>query len=129
MSQVMVVLFGGQGTSSLATTRHNTFINKVVSAMSFVTTERLLSTECVTKLNFRWAYYRVMMRLQFLTSSNCSLAQYTPFSDSSPIAATSVILYHLSSLTPSYVQECSVQEGGDEMLDLSVITRVTRLSL
>ncbi len=39
MSHVIVVLFDGQGTSSLATIRRNTFTSP------FVTTERLLSTE------------------------------------------------------------------------------------
>ena len=39
--QVMAVLFGGKGTYSLATMRHNTFSRKVVSASSFVTPERL----------------------------------------------------------------------------------------
>ena len=39
-------------TNSLATMRHNTFSKKVVSTSSFVTTERLLSTECFTKLPF-----------------------------------------------------------------------------
>ena len=52
---------------------------KVVSASLFVTTERLFSIECVTKLNCRWAYYRVIMWLQFITSSHCYFAQYTPF--------------------------------------------------
>ena len=59
-SQVMVVLSGGHGTHSLATMRYNTFRNKVVSASSFATTERLLSTECVTKIHFRKAYYQVI---------------------------------------------------------------------
>ena len=45
----MAVLFGRQGTNSLATMRYKIFSKKVVSASSFVTTERLLSTECVTK--------------------------------------------------------------------------------
>ena len=44
LRQAMTLLFGGQGTHSLATMRYNTFIKTVVSASSFVTTERLLST-------------------------------------------------------------------------------------
>ena len=48
----MAVLFGRPGTNSLATMRYSTFSKKVDSASSFVTTERLLSTECVTKLMF-----------------------------------------------------------------------------
>ena len=58
-SQVMVVLFGGQGTNSLATMRY-IFRKKVVYASSFVTTGRLLSTECVTKVHFRRVYYQVI---------------------------------------------------------------------
>ena len=46
MSHVMVVLFDGQGTRSLATIRRTHSRKKVVSALSFVTTERLLSIEC-----------------------------------------------------------------------------------
>ena len=57
----MVVLFGGQGTHSLSTMRYNTFRKKVVSASSFITTKRLLSTECVTKLHSRNEYYELMM--------------------------------------------------------------------
>ena len=75
-SRVMAVLFGWQGTNSLATMPCSTFSKKVVSASSFVTTERLLSTECVTKLHFCRTYPQPC---QFLTSSNCSLAQYNPF--------------------------------------------------
>ena len=52
----MAVLFGGQGTNSLATMRYSTFSNIIVSASSFVTTERLLSTECVTKLHLCRTY-------------------------------------------------------------------------
>ena len=37
--QVMAVLFGGNGTDSLATMRYNTFRKTVVSALSFVTPE------------------------------------------------------------------------------------------
>ena len=37
-------------TKSFATMRYKTFRKKVVCASSFVTTERLLSTECVTKV-------------------------------------------------------------------------------
>ena len=48
----MAVLFDRQGTHSLATMRYSTFSKKVVSASSFVTTERLLSTECVTNFIF-----------------------------------------------------------------------------
>ena len=52
----MAVHFGRQGTHSLATMRYSTFSKKVVFASSFVTTERLLSTECVTKLNLCRTY-------------------------------------------------------------------------
>ena len=38
----MAILFGSQDTNSLAIMRYNTFSKKVVSASSFVTTERLL---------------------------------------------------------------------------------------
>ena len=44
------VFLGRQGTHSLAIMRYSTFSKKVVSASSFVKTEHLLSTECVTKL-------------------------------------------------------------------------------
>ena len=46
--QVMAVLFGGNGTDSLATMRYNIFSRKVVSASSFVSPERLLPTESAT---------------------------------------------------------------------------------
>ena len=102
MSRVMAVLFGWQGTNSLATMPCSTFSKKVVSASSFVTTERLFSTECVTTLHFCRTYPQPC---QFLMSSNCSLAQYKYITLSyySPIDATSGIWYHQSSLTPSYV--------------------------
>ena len=48
----MTVLFGRQGTNTLATMRYSTFSKKVASASSFSTTERLFSTECVIKLHF-----------------------------------------------------------------------------
>ena len=57
--QVMAVLFGCKGTDSLATMRYNTFSKTVVSASSFVTPERLPSTESATKLHCRRAYYQV----------------------------------------------------------------------
>ena len=56
MSQVMAILFGRQGTHSLETRRYSTFSKKVVSTSSFVTTERLLSTESVIKLHFCRTY-------------------------------------------------------------------------
>ena len=59
--QVMAVLFGCKGTDSLATMRYNTFSKKVVSALSFVTPERLSRTESATKLHCRIAYYQVMV--------------------------------------------------------------------
>ena len=53
----MAVLFGRQGTNSLATMRYYTiFSTNVVFASAFVTTESLLSTECVTKLHFCMTY-------------------------------------------------------------------------
>ena len=51
--QAMAVLFGGNGTDSLATMRYNIFSKKVVSASSFVSPERLPPTESATKLHFR----------------------------------------------------------------------------
>ena len=51
--QAIAVLFGGNGTDSLATMRYNIFSKKVVSASSFVSPERLLPTESATKLHFR----------------------------------------------------------------------------
>ena len=55
-SQVNAILFDSQDTNSLAIMRYNTFSKKVVSASLFVTTERLLSTECVAKLYFCRTY-------------------------------------------------------------------------
>ena len=53
----MAVLFGGNGTDSLATMRYNIFSKKVVSASSFVSPERLPPTESATKLHFRsWSW-------------------------------------------------------------------------
>ena len=51
-----MALFGRQGTHSLATMRYSTFSKKAVSASSFLTKERLLSPECVTKLHFCRTY-------------------------------------------------------------------------
>ena len=51
--QAMAVLFGGNGTDSLATMRYNIFSKKVVSASLFVSPERLPPTESATKLHFR----------------------------------------------------------------------------
>ena len=48
--QAMAVLFGGNGTDSLATMPYNIFSKKVVSASSFVSPKRLLPTESATKL-------------------------------------------------------------------------------
>ena len=88
----MAVLFGRQGTHSLATMRYSTFSKKVVSASSFVTTERLLSTECVTKLHFCMTYLQPGHDL--ITVSNVIKlfvsTMYT-ISYSSPIDATSGI--------------------------------------
>ena len=99
-----VDLFGRQGTNSLATMRNGTFSKKVVSASSFVTTERLLSTECVTNLHFCSTY--LQPGLDIITVSNVIKlfvnTMYTR-SYSSPIDATSGIWYHQSSLIPSYV--------------------------
>ena len=84
----MAVLFDRQGTHSLATMRYSTFSKKVVSASSFVTTERLLSTECVTKLHFCRTY------LQPGTVSNVIklfVSTIYNLSYSSPIDATSGI--------------------------------------
>ena len=53
----MAVLFGRQGTNSRATMRYySIFSTQVVFASAFVTTERLLSTECVTKLHYCRTY-------------------------------------------------------------------------
>ena len=52
LSQVIAVIFGGRGQLPF---------NIAHSASLFVATERVLSTECVTKLNFRRPYYKVMM--------------------------------------------------------------------
>ena len=53
----MAVLFGGNGTDSLAKMRYNIFSKKVVSASSCVSPERLPPTESATKLHFRsWSW-------------------------------------------------------------------------
>ena len=52
----MAVLFGGNGTDSLATMRYNTFSRKVVTSSSFVTPERLPPTESATKFHCRMAH-------------------------------------------------------------------------
>jgi len=49
----MAVLFGGNGTDSLATMWYNTFSRKVVTSSSFVTPERLPPTESATKFHCR----------------------------------------------------------------------------
>ena len=51
--QAMAVLFGGNGTDSLATMRYNIFSQKFVSASSCISPERLPPTESATKLHFR----------------------------------------------------------------------------
>ena len=59
--QAMAVLFGGNGTDSLATMRYSIFSKKVVSASTFVSPERLPPTESATKLHCRRAYYQVIV--------------------------------------------------------------------
>ena len=47
--KAMVQVFGGKGTDTLTSLRHSILTKKVVSAVSFVTTERLPPTEAATK--------------------------------------------------------------------------------
>ena len=54
----MAVLFGANGTYSLATMRYSIFSKKFVSALSFVSPERLPPTESDTKLHLRSWYGR-----------------------------------------------------------------------
>jgi len=59
--QVMSFLFGGKHSDSLETMRYNIFLKTVVSSSSFITPERLPSTESATKLHCRRVYYQIMV--------------------------------------------------------------------
>jgi len=58
--KVMVLLFGGDISDTLASMRHSILTKKVVSATSFVTPERLPPTESATKFYSWRVYYQVM---------------------------------------------------------------------
>ena len=101
-NHVMVGLFGRQGKTSLSTMRYNTFSKNVVSAYSVVTTERLLSTECVTKLPFCRIYLQPGHGMTVSNVIKLFVSTIYTLSYSSPIYASSGIIM-ISSVIPDTV--------------------------
>lgn len=58
---VMAVIFGGNCTDSLASSRRKILSKKVLHSSSFITPERLPPTETSTKLHCRRTYYQIMI--------------------------------------------------------------------
>ena len=58
---MMVDIFGGKSKDTLSSLRHSMFIRKVVSAISFVTPERLPPTSSTTNFHSRRVYHQIMV--------------------------------------------------------------------